>query len=35
MFDNPTLLVTDDDADTVRILSRFLDGHDYRILTAR
>ena len=35
MLENPTLLVTDDDADTVRILSRYLDGHDYRILTAR
>ncbi len=35
MIENPTLLVTDDDPDTVRILSRYLDGHDYHILTAR
>jgi len=35
MLENPTLLVTDDDPDTVRILSRYLEGHDYRILTAR
>ena len=34
MLESPTLLVTDDDPDTVKILTRYLDGYDYHILTA-
>jgi DNA-binding NtrC family response regulator len=34
-MEHATILVTDDDPDTLRILTRYLGGHDYRILTAR
>ena len=34
MLESPTLLLTDDDPDTLRILARYLDGEGYRILTA-
>jgi DNA-binding NtrC family response regulator len=34
MLETPTLLVTDDDPDTLRILSRYLDGRGYNVLLA-
>lgn len=34
MPETPTLLVTDDDADTLRILDRYLEGRGYRVLLA-
>ena len=34
MPESPTLLLTDDDPDTLRILAKYLDGEGYRILTA-
>ncbi len=34
MAEMPTLLVTDDDPDSLRLLGRFLEGHGYRVLLA-